>query len=243
MRISVVIPMLNEEGGIAAALVSARSPSTLEVIAVDGGSGDASMELARGHGAAVLTAPAGRARQMNAGAAAARGDILLFLHADTRLPAAFDAHVQRILCSPGAVAGAFLLGIDSPRRSLRLVERAANWRSRKLGLPYGDQAIFLRTGLFHSLGGYAEIPIMEDFELVRRLRRQGPIGIAPVPVVTSGRRWLENGVVKTTLVHQVVVLAWLLGVDACVLSRWYHETSRAVPVGHAQKTPPGRSRA
>lgn len=221
MRLSVIIPMLNEAANVAAAIRSARSAPDSEIVVVDGGSSDEAVDLARSLRATVVLAPKGRARQLNAGASEARGDLLLFLHADTRLPPGFLGHIDQILARPGTVAGAFQLQIDGPQRALRLIERIANWRSRRLQMPYGDQAIFMTKETFVKIGGYPDLPIMEDFEVMRRLRRRGRIGIAPVPVVTSGRRWKTIGVWKTTWINQVTILTYLLGVSPERISRWH----------------------
>jgi rSAM/selenodomain-associated transferase 2/rSAM/selenodomain-associated transferase 1 len=220
MRISIIIPTLNESTTIAQSLLSTRSGSDVDVTVVDAGSRDETVELAISCGAKVINSTPGRARQMNAGAAVATGDVLLFLHADTCLPEGFDSHVRRIMAEPCAAAGAFELSIDAPLRGLRIIERLANWRSRHLQLPYGDQAIFLRAGLFRDIGGFPEIPIMEDFELIRRLRRRGRIAIARVPAITSGRRWEELGMLRTTLINQGVLLAYHLGIARSHIARW-----------------------
>jgi rSAM/selenodomain-associated transferase 2 len=158
---------------------------------------------------------------MNAGAAVASGDILLFLHADTHLPTSFDTLVRQALQNAGTVAGAFELRIDAQLRGLRLVEKMVNMRSHFLSMPYGDQAIFLKAATFHDLGGFPDLPIMEDFELMLGLRRQGRITIVPAPVVTSGRRWQKLGVVKTTLINQLIIAGYFLGVPPAQLVRWY----------------------
>ncbi|WP_404784842.1 TIGR04283 family arsenosugar biosynthesis glycosyltransferase [Altericista sp. CCNU0014] len=221
-KISVIIPMLNEETNIELAIASTRSAPAVEVIAVDGGSADGTVALAKSLGATVLSTTTGRARQMNAGAKAATGEILLFLHADTRLPVGFADLVRAALASEGAVvAGAFSLKIDGAPRLLRWIERGVNWRSRLFQLPYGDQAIFLRADTFDKAGGFPEQPIMEDFELVRRLQRSGKIAIVPEPAVTSARRWLQSGVFATTLVNQLVILGYLLGCDRERLRQLY----------------------
>ncbi len=193
----------------------------LEVIVVDGGSQDGTSQLAESLGVKVLSAPAGRACQMNAGAKAATGDILLFLHADTRLPSGFDNLVRKALFAANTAAGAFELRIDASILGIRLIESGVNWRSRWLQMPYGDQAIFLKTEVFHDIGGFPQLPIMEDFELMRRLKRKGRIVIVPVPVMTSGRRWQKLGVLKTTLINQLVIVAYLLGVSPERIVRWY----------------------
>jgi rSAM/selenodomain-associated transferase 2 len=193
----------------------------VEVIVVDGGSQDDTVQLAQSWGVKVLSAGGDRAGQMNAGALAATGDILLFLHADTCLPTGFDALVRQALNQPKAVAGAFVLRINASLLGLRLIERGVNWRSRWLQMPYGDQAIFLKTEVFHDLGGFPKLPIMEDFELMRHLRRFGRIVIIPTPVLTSGRRWQKLGVLKTTLINQLVIVAYFLGVPPERIVRWY----------------------
>ncbi|MEP0880263.1 TIGR04283 family arsenosugar biosynthesis glycosyltransferase [Trichocoleus sp. ST-U3] len=221
-RISIIIPVLNEAADtIRSTLASVRNVKNVEVIVVDGGSQNETVALVQCWGVKVLSSTAGRACQMNAGATAATGDILLFLHADTSLPPEFEKLVPLTLAQPGTVAGAFELKIDSPIRSLRLVERMVNWRSRFFSLPYGDQAIFLKASVFHDIGGFPDLPIMEDFELIRCLRRLGRIAIVPTPVLTSARRWHKLGVLKTTLINQIVILGYFLGVPSSHLVKFY----------------------
>lgn len=202
----------------------------MEVLVVDSGSHDGTVQLAQSLGVRVLSAPTGRAAQMNAGAKVAVGDILLFLHADTLLPAHFDAMIRGALSNNSKgnavkrktpVAGAFQLGINASLPGLRLVESGVHWRSRWLQMPYGDQAIFLKQSIFHQLGGFPELPIMEDFELMRRLKRLGRIVIIPKPVLTSGRRWLRLGVLQTTLINQIAIFAYLIGVSPKKIAYWY----------------------
>jgi rSAM/selenodomain-associated transferase 2/rSAM/selenodomain-associated transferase 1 len=218
--ISVVIPTLNEASRLPATLRPLVNRDDLEVIVADGGSTDATVAIARDHGVRVIATRAGRARQMNAGAAVASGDRLLFLHADTTLPDGF-AEVVHTTLDRGSIAGAFRLRIDSDRRSLRWVEWGANLRSQLLQLPYGDQGIFVSSDVFFWAGGFRMIPLMEDFEFCRRLRRTGRIVIAPCAVSTSGRRWLSLGVVRTTLVNQLCVIGFLFGVPPRFLARCY----------------------
>ena len=219
--ISVIIPVLNETADLPATLAVLQSVPSLEVIVVDGGSQDNTIAVAQEFGAQVIAANLGRAHQMNAGAIAARGEILLFLHGDTRLPAGFDALVRQTLTQPGVVAGAFELSIDSRLAGLRWVEWGVRWRSRLLQLPYGDQAIFLKASVFQSAGGFPDLPIMEDFEFLRRLQRLGRIAIAPAAVITSGRRWKKLGVWQTTLLNQLVIIAYLLGIAPARIAQWY----------------------
>jgi uncharacterized protein len=219
-EISIIIPAVNEAANIGAAIRSAMSETTAEVIVVDGGSSDETVEVARNYGARVVESARGRGRQMNSGAAAAQGKILLFLHADTRLPRGYLSRVRRILNTPGTVAGAFALGIDSSNPLFRIHEAVANFRSRALRMPYGDQGMFLRRRVFESTGGCAPVALMEDLDLVRRLRRMGRIHIANRRIRTSPRRWLRFGLFKTSLLNQVLVIAHGLGVDSRYLREW-----------------------
>jgi rSAM/selenodomain-associated transferase 2 len=150
---------------------------------------------------------------MNAGAATARGEVILFLHADTRLPFDYLQQIESLLALPNVVAGAFRLAFDDSRFSLRAIETAANWRSVYRQLPYGDQALFLARQRFEELGGFRDLPVMEDYDFVYRLRRRGRIAIATSPVITSARRWLTHGIWRTTLRHQRMILAWHLGLS------------------------------
>ena len=219
--LSVVIPALNEAGQIAETLSALARSSNVEIIVVDGGSPDGTIAVARAAGVRVLEARPPRSIQMNAGAAAAGGDLLLFLHADTRLPAGFETQVRQTLARSRVAAGAFRLKIDGNQRGLRTIEAVANWRSRVLQMPYGDQALFLRSYTFWESGAFPPIPIMEDFELVRRLKRRGRIALAPGCAETSARRWLRLGAVKTWLVNQCVIAAYCAGVSPKRLAAWY----------------------
>ncbi|MEH1942830.1 MAG: TIGR04283 family arsenosugar biosynthesis glycosyltransferase [Nostoc sp.] len=220
-KISIIIPAINEAGNIKKAIATTQANLNIEVIVVDGGSSDDTVAIAQSLNVKVISSSPGRAAQMNAGAVAASGEILLFLHADTCLPTGFDDMVRTALQQPGSVAGAFKLRIDASLLSLRWVELGVNLRSHFYQMPYGDQAIFLTKAVFQEIGGFPELPIMEDFELMRRLKRTGRIVIIPTPVVTSARRWLQKGVFKTTLLNQLVIIAYLLGVSPERIRRWY----------------------
>jgi len=218
--ISVIIPTRNEERAIAAVIEQLRGTGVREVIVVDGGSSDQTCHRARTAGAKVIESETGRGIQQNLGAAEATGDILLFLHADTRLPPDFIEQIQDILHRDGVSAGAFRLGVDGPGHGLRWVENMANWRSLYFQLPYGDQALFMKADTFRQAGGFAEIPLMEDFELMRRLRKQGRIELAEASVRTSPRRWEQLGVLRATWSNQVCILAYLFGISPRRIASW-----------------------
>jgi len=219
--ISVIIPTLHEAANLPAALVALGRVGGLEVIVADGGSADATVVLAKAAGARVVMAPPGRAGQQNAGAAIAAGEILLFLHADTHLPLGFTDAIRDCLARPDVVAGAFCLEIGGEGWGLRLIERLANWRSRWLGMPYGDQGLFTRQESFAAVGGFPDQEIMEDFELVRRLKKLGRIAVLDLPVRTSARRWQRLGVARTTLINQLVFFGYFLGIAPARLAGWY----------------------
>lgn len=221
LAISVVIPALNEAANLPSVLGTIQTATQVEVIVVDGGSSDGTAAVALAMGARVVVSARGRSHQMNRGAKVAKNPILLFLHADTRLPEGFEQAIRQTLAQPGVVAGAFRLTIDGSGQGLRWVEWGVNLRSRWLHLPYGDQAIFIRAEVFEQLGGFPDLPMMEDFELVRRLKQLGRVAIAPAAVVTSDRRWHSLGILRTTLANQVMVAGYLLGVDPHRLAQWY----------------------
>jgi uncharacterized protein len=220
-RISVIVAALNEEESVEDALARPLSTEGVETILVDGGSTDRTREIASALGAKVCESPPGRARQLNLGAAKAANDVLLFLHADSRLPEDFDDHVREVLSHRHVAAGAFEYKADRERRFGATVTRLINSRSRVLQMPYGDQGIFLRRETFDRAGGFPELPIMEDFEFVRRLKRLGRVEIAPAPVITSGRRWDKVGIVRTTVVNQVMIAGYLVGVSPGRLAELY----------------------
>lgn len=219
--ISIIIPTLNEAENIKEAIASTHKSENIEVIVVDGGSSDDTVAIAQSLGVKVISSSPGRAVQMNAGAAVANGEILLFLHADTRLGIGFDTQIRQALSQPRNVAGAFDLQINASPLVLRLVEWGVKLRSRFLQMPYGDQAIYLTKKVFQEIGGFPELPIMEDFELMRRLHSQGRIVIISTPVITSARRWLQKGVFQTTILNQIIIIAYLLGVSPKRIRNWY----------------------
>jgi rSAM/selenodomain-associated transferase 2 len=224
-EISVIIPALNEANSLGASLEPLRA-SKAEIIVADGGSDDGTREIARQFGATVIRVETGRCDQMNEAAKLATGRILLFLHADTKLPEQWEDEALNTLKNPGVVCGAFSFRLDVDSRALRLIERLANFRSAFFRTPYGDQALFLTSEVFFRVGGYAKMPIMEDFDLVRRLRKIGKVVTSRAPAVTSARRWLELGPLKTTLINQAVILGYYMGVSPAKLAAFYRNAAR-----------------
>lgn len=212
LSISIIIPVLNEAANISKTLASIQPQNIIEIVVVDGGSEDDTVKIAKLSGVKVISSLPGRARQMNQGATVASGDILLFLHGDTCLPPGFDVMIGQALEKPNIIAGAFAISLDAPSLCFRVLEAAINWRSLYFHMPYGDQGIFLRKKTFEEMEGFPEIPIMEDFELMRRLKSRGKITIIHAPVITSSRRWLRHGIWKTTLINQIIILAYLMGI-------------------------------
>jgi rSAM/selenodomain-associated transferase 2 len=223
-RLSVVIPALDEAANLARLLpdLIAREPGA-EVIVVDGGSDDGSDHVvARLPAVRWLAGPRGRARQMNAGAAAATGAVLLFLHADTRLPAGAGTAIDAALADAAVVGGRFDVRLDSTRRLLAVVGWMMNLRSRLSGISTGDQAIFVRRAVFDDLGGYADLPLMEDIDLTRRLKRRGRVAALRLRVTTSARKWEQEGVVRTIALMWALRLLYALGASPARLHRWYY---------------------
>ena len=225
-RVSVIIPVLNEEGHISATLRAIAQGHAHEVIVVDGGSTDKTVQRAKEAGVSVLVSKPGRARQMNTGAALAQGGSLLFLHADTLLSPGWAEVVYQTLRSPGVAAGAFRFRIMGKFRGKSFVEWATGIRSRWLQRPYGDQGLFLTRALFEEMGGFADLPIMEDYEFVGRLRRRGRIITVAEPALTSGRRWETLGVLRTTLRNQWMLAGYHLGVAPERLAKHYRARKR-----------------
>lgn len=230
-RLSVIIPARNEEHSIGLTLDCVRAEHPGEIIVVDGESDDRTGEIARAYDATVISSAASRGIQLRAGTETASGQLLLFLHADTLLPHGFRKCVTEVLTDPGVVAGAFRLQIDAPGLPFRMIERAVQFRSSSLQLPYGDQALFMTAETLRGVGGYRDWPVMEDFELVRRLRGVGRIVIARSAVRTSARRWLEHGPWRTTSTNLICMGAYLLGVSPGRIAHWRrmdHSCSKSI---------------
>jgi rSAM/selenodomain-associated transferase 2 len=217
--ISIVVPARNEAGAIAATLAPLREPEVLEVIVVDGGSSDATAERARPLADRVLEGPVGRARQMNAGGAVARGDVLLFLHADSLVPAGFAAAI--VGACRGAIGGRFDVRLDAPGLAFRVIERAINLRSRWSGLFTGDQGLFIRRDAFEALGGFPDQPLCEDLALSKAMKRHGRVAALRLRITTSARRWQRHGVARTVLLMWWIRARYALGADPAALARIY----------------------
>jgi rSAM/selenodomain-associated transferase 2 len=222
-RLSIIIPVLDEAAEIAEAL-AALAPLRergAEIIVVDGGSRDGTLEAARPLADVVITAPRGRGSQMNAGAAAAHGGMLLFLHADTRLPAGADRHVIDVLGRARRAWGRFDVTIAGRSPLLAIVAAMMNWRSRITGIATGDQAMFMTRAAFAQAGGFPDIALMEDIVMSRRLKAITPPASLAARVTTSGRRWDRDGVLRTIFMMWRLRLAFFLGVEPAHLARQY----------------------
>ncbi len=233
--ISVIIPTLNEaeriEGAIKSALggepgVTApkkEGKGRVEVIVADAGSMDKTTTLARQMGAKVITTPRGRGEQMDRGADISSGEILLFLHADTRLPAGWQRDVCEAMEDPQLSGGAFTLSIDSARWPFRVVEFLSTFRAKRLGLIYGDQAIFTRRETFFDIKGFNKLPLFEDVDCVIKLKRKGGFKLMDKRVVTSPRRWIKGGIIRNILRNWFLLSLYMLGFNAQSLYRLYYK--------------------
>ena len=219
-RVSIIIPTLDEAAVIRLAVESAANGGAHEVIVVDGGSQDNTCELAEKSGARVMHSKPGRALQMNAGAAAASGEVLLFLHADTVLPRSAAELVRSALIRPGTVAGAFDFAVPKTVRHGRLITAVGRTLTRVTRRPFGDQGLFLPASVFRELGGFPALPTMEDYEMVDRLRRTGHVEILDEVAVSSARTWEHRGLVRPTLTNLAVIFGYRLGVAPERLALW-----------------------
>ncbi|MEI8172771.1 MAG: TIGR04283 family arsenosugar biosynthesis glycosyltransferase [Deltaproteobacteria bacterium] len=223
---SIIVPVLNEESVINPAIehigTLQEATGSYEIIVVDGDPEGKTIGAIRDTKVITAVGKKGRGNQMNRGAALARGDILLFLHADTRLPFNALTLIDSALRDPAFVAGAFDLAIASVRPVFRLIEKTASLRSRVTRIPYGDQALFFHRDSFNAIGGFADIPIMEDVEIMRRIKKRGdPIAFIDAPVTTSSRRWEKEGVLYCTLRNRLIISLYLSGVSPERLAKFY----------------------
>ncbi len=222
MTIAVVIPTLNEEDTIAETLRDTAHLGFHEIIVIDGGSTDHTRALAEGLGLAkILNNQPGRARQLNAGVRTCRGDILVFLHADTRLPNNAKQHIESALADPAVVGGRFDVRFDSPSAWGRVISTFMNLRSRLTRISTGDQAMFVRRHVFEQLGGFSDIPLMEDIEFSARLKHTGPTHTLHETVTTSFRRWEQQGPMRTILLMWALRFLYWIGVSPSHLSQWH----------------------
>ncbi len=218
--ISIIIPTLNEEKHLPKTLAGLADRKDLELIVVDGGSEDRTRETAANLGAKVILSSRGRGYQLNRGTEVSRGELLLFLHGDTILPPNFSEAVRATM-KKGYAAGAFSLHIDSPAKRLAVVAACANLRSRLFRMPYGDQGIFTRRQNIDRIGGFREVPIMEDYIFMRSIRKLGKIHILKEAVSTSSRRWDNMGIVRTTCINQIIIAGYWCGVPLPTLAEIY----------------------
>ncbi len=224
MRVSVVVPTLNEAGTIGQTLTRIRQAGQCELIVVDGGSGDETLEIVRKSADRVLSAQRGRAYQMNAGAQVATGATLLFLHADTLPPPGFPYLIEQALIDPDVVGGRFDVDLDAAGWAFRMIGALMNIRSRLTHIATGDQGIFVRRETFKSIGGYPEWDIMEDLEFSRQLKRAGKVACLRNRVQTSARRWKKHGVTKTILIMWGLRLCHFFGIRPAALKAFYVDT-------------------
>ncbi|MBA2252180.1 MAG: TIGR04283 family arsenosugar biosynthesis glycosyltransferase [Nitrospirales bacterium] len=227
MRISVIMPVLNEEQILGKTLSHVVSLSFDEVVVVDGSSRDRTRDLVtslmktNSGNLSLLIASPGRACQMNAGAAISHGDVLVFLHADTQLPLNARGQIEQALVNPAFVGGRFDVRFEPETGWGRLISRLMNWRSRWSGIATGDQAIFVRRECFEQLGGFSDVPIMEDIDFTRRLKRAGRTAALRSTVVTSYRRWEQRGPLKTIALMWLLRALYWLGISPYALTRMY----------------------
>jgi rSAM/selenodomain-associated transferase 2 len=221
LKVSIIVPTINEARGLSETLTQIQQLCPHELIVSDGGSDDSTLEIAEKFTEHVVRGCAGRALQMNAGARIATGDVFLFLHADSRIELASYEKMLHAMNSSEKIGGAFSLCIDSESWSLRLITGFANLRSKYLGMAYGDQAFFVRNSTFHQLDGFSEVPICEDLDFFKRLKKAGPVILLKEKVLTSPRRWMKEGIWFTTLRNILIATLFELGFPPRILTKWY----------------------
>lgn len=220
-KISIIIPTLNEQENISSLLryLGGLDPQ-IELIVVDGFSSDETVQLAQNH-AKVIQCQRGRGQQLNAGAENASGDILWFIHADCYPHIDSIKAMRQVLAEDRIVGGAFEYNIDQPGLFFRLTEHTSNFKNHLLNLFYGDMGIFVRREIFDKMGGYKNIPLMEDMDFCKRLKDHGRVFILPQRIMTSARRWREEGIMKNMIRNWIIQLFWCCGVSADKMKRWY----------------------
>jgi rSAM/selenodomain-associated transferase 2 len=219
--VSLVIPVLFDADAASALLGALPSTPSVEIVVVDGAADPRLEAVVAAHGSATLRrTDAGRARQMNAGATVATGEWLLFLHADSTLPAGWLAAIAGL--GEDAIGGWFRFALDDTAWQAHVIERLTAWRVKHLRLPYGDQGLFIRRRVFDTLRGFRDMPLMEDVEFVRRMVRAGRVVELPLPLTTSARRWRRHGWFRHSTKNLLLVGLYFLGVKTERLARWYH---------------------
>ena len=224
MKLSIIIPSFNEEDNILNTLnaVQVLRKAGHEMILVDGGSTDRTLDLAQGLVDTIIKSEKGRAKQMNAGAKEAQGDILIFLHADTVLPKNIENVIIESLSYSKCVWGRFNVQLSGKSLAFRIIETLMNKRSCLTSIATGDQAIFIQKNMFYEINGFPEIPLMEDIEISKKLKHYSKAICIKERVITSSRRWEENGILRTVLLMWSIRLAWFFGISAEQLKKRYH---------------------
>ena len=221
MKVSIIVPTLNEGLVLEKTLRQIQQLSPYEVIVSDGGSADNTCHIAKKFSHCIVIGSASRARQMNAAANEATGDLLLFLHADNRLEPASYRKMMEFMSNPKWIGGEFTLCIESDKWSMNLITLLANIRSKYFGIAYGDQGFFVRKEVFKSMEGFSPIPICEDMDFYRRLRKTGPVVLLKEKAHTSPRRWVKEGVVFTTAKNIFIAILFGMGFPPHTLPKWY----------------------
>ncbi len=224
MRVSVIVPTLNEEKSIAATVAALTALQPHEAIVVDGGSRDKTVEMSARAGARVIVSERGRARQMNRGAQEATGEVLLFLHADTRLPASAWADIDNALSDGRYVGGRFDIELQGDHSMLKVIGAMISYRSRLTKVATGDQALFVRREVFREMGGFPDIELMEDIAFCRALKRFGGVACLRSKVTSSARRWEMNGLWRTVSKMWILKLLYFAGVSPGTLKRFYADS-------------------
>ena len=221
MKISIIVPTLNEARCLNKTLIKIQQLSPYELIISDGGSNDGTLKIAAKFTQHIIKGPAGRALQMNAGAQVATGDLLLFLHADSHIKPNSYQKMLDTMKNPKVIGGAFSLLIESSKWALQIINQFANLRSKYLGRAYGDQAFFVKKHIFQQMKGYTEFPICEDLDFYKRLKVFGPVVLLKEVVLTSPRRWVNDGIWLTTIKNIFIATLFELGFPPRILTKWY----------------------
>ena len=221
MKVSIIVPTLNEELVLENTLTHIQQLSPHELIVSDGGSNDYTYRIADRFSHRVITGSAGRALQMNAGANEATGHLLLFLHADSRIEPESYRKMLEYMKNPKWIGGAFTLCIESGKWSLKLIALLANIRSKYFGVAYGDQGFFVRKEVFKDMNGFSPIPICEDLDFYYRLRKKGSVILLKEKAHTSPRRWINEGIFFTTVRNFIIAVLFGLGFPPHILTKWY----------------------